>query len=206
MERKYGAWRHWWASPGKSSSPLQQMPTRQHLPWWALRTLIPDLIDGTQECRLMLTKLTKHRWIKKKESDFIIYSEQQKNQAHWMYQSASVWQWIPSLGKQITRGKRGEYESRASGVHYTGFQCKTAWGWLSCSLPRGYPPARPAGMPAATWQVLLVRQRFLRSHDNYSNSFSFALFWRQRKSSSEAELMLVVFLRCQNPQLDYGQI
>lgn len=66
MERKYGAWRHGWASPGKSSSPLQQTPTRQHLPWWALRTLIPDLIDGTQECRLMLTKLTKHRCIKKK--------------------------------------------------------------------------------------------------------------------------------------------
>lgn len=71
MERKYGAWQHWWASPGKSSRPLQQMPTRQHLPWWALQTLIPDLADATQECRLMLTKLTKHRCIQKKKTTLL---------------------------------------------------------------------------------------------------------------------------------------
>lgn len=51
---------------------------------------------------------------------------------------------------------------------------------------------------------------FCRSHDNYINSFSSALFWRQRKSSFEAEFICLcvfkMFVCFYNPQLGYRQI
>lgn len=62
---------------------------------------------------------------KKKEGDFIIYIEQQRNQAT---ECPSAWECIISLGRQMTRGKLGGHGSRASGVNYTGFQHKMAWG------------------------------------------------------------------------------
>lgn len=48
-------------------------------------------------------------------------------------------------------------------------------------------------MLASTWQVLLVRQCFVRYRDNFIKSFSFLLFWRERKCSPEHFCMFVCF-------------
>lgn len=46
-----------------------------------MQALLSDFIDWNQECRLILTKLTTHQCIKKKQETLLIYSEQLKNQA-----------------------------------------------------------------------------------------------------------------------------
>lgn len=55
----------------------------------------------------------------------------------------------------------------------------------------GFSFFQASWMLSSTWQVLLVRQCFVRCHNNYSNSFSFSLFQRQRKCSSDGGYMCV---------------
>ena len=65
----------------------------------------------------------------------------------------------------------------------------------------GLSTCQAGWMLASTWQVLLVRQCFVRYHDNYINSFSFSLFWRQRKCSSDGHFICSCVLKMSIPSI-----
>lgn len=79
--------------------------------------------------------------------------------------------------------------TEAEQVEFVTQDSRATWHEALQLPARGILPASWTGMLASAWQVLLVRQCFVRSHDNYFNSFSFALFWRQKKSPLEAEFL-----------------
>lgn len=61
---------------------------------------------------------------------------------------------------------------------------------------------RATCLPGLNQQGLLVRECFARYRGSYINSFCFSLLWRQRKCSSDGDLMCVcVCVRGQYPQL-----
>lgn len=120
----------------------------------------PDLIDWTQECRLMLTKLTRHWCIKERKKVTLLFTVNNRRIGHTehLYQP----EWISSMGRQIARGERG---AQAGWVVESVVQDSSAEG----SLLGGYPPARQS-QPGRCYCLV-------RHHYNY-NSFSFFLLWR----------------------------
>lgn len=104
----------------------------------SLQTLIPDLIDWTQECRLMLTKLTRHWCIRKRK--WLYYLQWITEESGTLDVCNSLSGWSAWEGK--LSGELGVHGGRASGVNYAGFPCKMAQG--SAALYNGLPTCQAA--------------------------------------------------------------